>query len=193
MDQVLIITSKETEKKSITNLLASCVAAPTLFATNSRQAKELIACESPSLIIINAPLLDESAHDLALFMTQRTDAAVMLLMPETYRDSSEYVGEEYGILALFKPFRRSEFEHTVRFAIAFENRLAKIQEKNKKLQKQLSEVRTIHRAKCLLIQHLHMTEPQAHRYIEKHAMDRRQSKLEIANDILHSYDENEPK
>lgn len=189
MNQILIIAGKETEKENLVSLLDCYSTCIILYASNSKQAKELIASETPNLIVINAPLPNESAQDLALFMTQRTDAAVILLLPGSYRNIKEYHAEEFGILTLFKPFKRSEFDRTVKFAIAFENRFAKIQEKNKKLQKQLSEVRTVHRAKCLLIQHLHMTEPQAHRYIEKQAMDSRQNKLEIAHAILNSYHE----
>ncbi|WP_313525928.1 ANTAR domain-containing response regulator [Anaerotignum sp.] len=189
MNQILIIAGKESEKENLVCLLDCYSTCQILYASNSKQAKELIASETPTLIIINAPLPNESAQDLSLFMTQRTDASVIMLLPDSYRNIKEYNAEEYGILTLYKPFKRSEFERAVKFAIAFENRIAKIQEKNRKLQKQLSEVRTVHRAKCLLIQHLHMSEPQAHRYIEKHAMDCRQSKLEVANNILRSYHE----
>lgn len=45
------------------------------------------------------------------------------------------------------------------------------------------------RAKKLLMETLHFTEPQAHRYIEKHAMDMRKKKIEIAKGILKVYEE----
>lgn len=189
MNEVLIIAGRETEKENLVPLFDCYSACQILYASNSKQAKELIASETPNLIIINAPLPNESAQDLAVFMTQRTDASVILLLPDSYRNIKDYCAEEFGILSLFKPFKRSEFERIIKFAIAFENRIAKIQEKNRKLQKQLSEVRTVHRAKCLLIQHQQMTESQAHRYIEKHAMDCRQSKIEVANNILKTYNQ----
>ena len=46
----------------------------------------------------------------------------------------------------------------------------------------------VDRAKCILIQYLNMTEPQAHRYIEKQAMDLRVSRREIAQGILQTYE-----
>ena len=52
----------------------------------------------------------------------------------------------------------------------------------------MNEVRIINRAKCCLIEYLKMTEPQAHRYIEKQAMDLRQTKREIAESILKTYE-----
>ena len=44
------------------------------------------------------------------------------------------------------------------------------------------------RAKCVLIQYLGMTEEQAHRQIEKQAMDTRQTKAAIARAILATYE-----
>ena len=44
----------------------------------------------------------------------------------------------------------------------------------------------VDRAKCALIQYLGFTEPQAHRYIEKQAMDLRQTRREVAESILKS-------
>lgn len=52
----------------------------------------------------------------------------------------------------------------------------------------LKEIRTVDRAKCLLIQYQQMTEKEAHRLIEKRAMDRRVGKLKIAEEILQVYD-----
>ena len=46
----------------------------------------------------------------------------------------------------------------------------------------------IDRAKCVLIQVLGMTEPQAHRYIEKQAMDMRVSKRQVAEELLKTYE-----
>ena len=50
------------------------------------------------------------------------------------------------------------------------------------------EQQLIIRAKCTLIQYLKLTEPQAHKYIEKQSMDLRKTKLEIAQRILKTYE-----
>ena len=57
-----------------------------------------------------------------------------------------------------------------------------------KLQKKIEEIRLVDRAKCVLIQYLNMTEAEAHRYIEKQAMDMRKTKKTIAENILNTYD-----
>ena len=48
-------------------------------------------------------------------------------------------------------------------------------------------MRLINRAKCTLIEYLKFTEPQAHRYIEKQAMNNRQTRREVAEKILKTY------
>lgn len=50
------------------------------------------------------------------------------------------------------------------------------------------EEEIITRAKNTLMEYLGFTEPQAHRYIEKHAMDMRVTKIEIARNILKIYE-----
>ena len=50
------------------------------------------------------------------------------------------------------------------------------------------EQRLIARAKHTLMLYLNMSEPMAHRYIEKRAMDMRVTKKEIARNILKAYE-----
>jgi response regulator NasT len=56
-----------------------------------------------------------------------------------------------------------------------------------KLKNELEEVKVVNRAKLLLMQCLSMSETQAHRYIEKQAMNRRTSKLKIAKQVIRTY------
>ena len=55
------------------------------------------------------------------------------------------------------------------------------------VEEKMEEVKVVNRAKWLLIDQLKMTEPSAHRYIEKTAMDRCVSKREIAEIIIRTY------
>ena len=52
----------------------------------------------------------------------------------------------------------------------------------------MDALRTIDRAKYLLMQYLGMSEAQAHRYIERQAMNLRVSKKVIAEHIRKTYD-----
>ena len=64
----------------------------------------------------------------------------------------------------------------------------KEQGENLKLQNKADEIKLIDRAKKCLMQYLKFSEPQAHRYIEKQAMDTRQTRKEVAKRILSVYE-----
>ena len=51
----------------------------------------------------------------------------------------------------------------------------------------MEEIRVVNRAKWILIHELKMEEPQAHRYIEKQAMDCCTSKRSVAEKIIKLY------
>ena len=63
-----------------------------------------------------------------------------------------------------------------------------LKSENLQLQKKIDEIRLVDRAKCALIQYLSMTEAQAHRYIEKQAMDRCVPRRVIAQQIIQMYE-----
>ena len=50
------------------------------------------------------------------------------------------------------------------------------------------EIKLVNRAKSCLMQYLKFSEPQAHRYIEKQAMDTRRTRKDVAKHILSIYE-----
>ena len=56
------------------------------------------------------------------------------------------------------------------------------------LEEKMAEIRLVNRAKWLLIDKKKIDEPEAHRYIEKQAMNRCVTKVQIAREIIDSYD-----
>ena len=63
-----------------------------------------------------------------------------------------------------------------------------LQKEHGRLQQKIEEMRLVDRAKCTLVQYLGLTEPQAHRYLEKQAMDMRMTRREVAEEILRTYE-----
>ena len=62
-----------------------------------------------------------------------------------------------------------------------------MQKKTLSIEEKMEQIRLVNRAKWLLIGELKMSEPDAHRYIEKQAMDRCVSRREIAENIIKTY------
>ena len=66
-------------------------------------------------------------------------------------------------------------------------RLRKSFKKALSIEEKMEEIRIVNRAKWLPISELKMDEQGAHRYIEKHAMDRCISKRIVAEEIIKTY------
>ena len=61
--------------------------------------------------------------------------------------------------------------------------------RSESLERRLDDTRIVSRAKLLLMSRLNMSESQAHRYLEKTAMDAGERKREIAERIIRIYEE----
>ena len=71
--------------------------------------------------------------------------------------------------------------------ISARERIRKTEKKTLSIEEKMEEIRLVNRAKWLLIDELKMTEPDAHRYIEKQAMDRCVPKQQVAQEIIKTY------
>ena len=78
-------------------------------------------------------------------------------------------------------------KEAVQWMAAVRERLRNAEKKTISLEAKMEEIRLVNRAKWMLIEKLQMTEPDAHRYIEKQAMDRCVTKGEVAESILKTY------
>ena len=79
------------------------------------------------------------------------------------------------------------FAQTLRLLCITRERLRGMEKKAVTLQEKMEEIRLVNRAKWLLIEELKMTEQEAHRYIEKRAMDRCVTRRAVAEQILSTY------
>ena len=81
-------------------------------------------------------------------------------------------------------FGQSVAVTAVQMAAACCRRLDYLRQENDKLQDKIAQIRLVDRAKCYLIEHKGMSEAEAHRMIEKTAMDTRRDRAEVAAEIL---------
>ena len=76
----------------------------------------------------------------------------------------------------------------VRFASPIEDTEPMGEKEASSLQRKMEEIRLVNRAKLVLMEHLNMSEAQAHRYIEKSAMDSCTKRSEVAETIIRTYE-----
>ena len=114
-------------------------------------------------------------------------STILLLVPNEHFDEISYRVEGYGILTITKPFEPFYFYNMVKIAIAVQYKVQVLSSQTTKLKVKMEEIKQVNRAKMLLMQHLQMTEAEAHRYIEKEAMDRGMKKTAISEEIIKTY------
>lgn len=169
----------------LSQFLTSCgmqaQVSPAFSGSETRRA--LLGTEF-DLVLVNAPLPDEFGHELAQTAAHDTLAGVILLAKAEIADAVAEKVEDDGVIVVSKPLSRALFMQALRMIRASRARLTGLQKENRKLQKRIDDIRLVDRAKCLLIECCAMTEPEAHAYIERQAMDRRLTKREVAEHIL---------
>lgn len=188
MDSVLIVSNTNTTLGIISDLLNSQSFSRIVTTQNCGEARRDLISDHFDLIIIDSPLPDEFGDDFSLYAAEQTDSGIILIVDnEKVYDISPDI-EDAGVFVLPKPVSPEFFYQAVKLLIASRKRVQVLENENEKLQKKIDEIRLIDRAKYILIQYLQMTEPQAHKYIEKQAMNLRQSKLSVAESILKTYE-----
>ncbi len=94
-----------------------------------------------------------------------------------------------GALVLCRPPSDELLCEAIRLCFANRAKMTGLQCENRRLQLKIEELRLVDRAKWALVEYLKMSEADAHRYIEKQAMDLRVSRAVVANNILKTYTE----
>lgn len=188
MEHILLVSSSLNVTALLADLLKGQGASRVSSASHGGEARRLLSQLEYSLVIVNTPLEDEFGHDLALFAAKNTLSSVMLLVKGEAADEISKKVENSGVMVVPKPVSRQMFYQALKLLQASADRIQDLKNENRKLQNKIEEIRMVDRAKCAMIQYLNMTEPQAHRYIEKQAMDLRITKKEVARGILETYD-----
>lgn len=188
MDRALIVSGSEKGMNAIEQLLKSFGYGETMTIASSSEARCLIDTNEFELVVINTPLSDEFGHELSIMIAESSMAGIILICKNDIADDvSEKVGD-FGVCVVPKPLNKVVFYQSLKLVQTTRARMLWLKKENVKLLMKIDEMRLINRAKCTLMQYLKFTEPQAHRYIEKQAMDTRQTRKEVAMRILATYE-----
>lgn len=188
MDRALIVSGSEKGMEIIAQFLHSYGYTNLTSAASGSEVRRITDSVDYALMIINTPLKDEFGHDLSITMAENTSAGIILLCKsDIAEDVSEKVGD-YGVCVVARPMNKSILHQSIRLVEATRSRMLGLKRENTQLLVKIDEMRLINRAKCALMQYLKLTEPEAHRYIEKQAMDTRSTKKEVALRILSTYE-----
>lgn len=188
MGRALIVSAGASSNEYISARLTELGYSRPLIVPSGAEARRRMLESDFELIVVNAPLPDEFGHELCATAVEKTDAGVVLLVKAAAAEQLLTPMSEQGVLLVSKPFSNTLFLQAIHMAAASNHRLQYLRQENNRMQEKLAQVRLVSRAKCCLVEQEKMTEAEAHRYIEKRAMDTRRDRTEVAQEILDSYD-----
>ena len=184
---VLVVSASNKFNDSLRRLLPEDRYSPVILAADVSDARRKLLEERYDLVIVNTPLPDDFGTRLALDVCASSGTGVLLLVgAEHYPDVNARVSP-YGVLELSQPTTAQLESQSLLLLCGTRERLRRMEQKTASIEEKMEEIRLVNRAKWLLIEQLKMTEQDAHRYIEKQAMDRCVTKRVIAEQILSTY------
>lgn len=187
---ILIVTASKTVVGHINEILQKEGLSPCTCVHEISQAKRILIDSDVDLVMIDIPLAKEDGIQFAIDLARNKcfDYSIILITKAKQSDQNFYQTERMGIVTFKRPIDPHLLVQTIHLLLSFRVKIKKLESKADKLQQRLEDDRLVSRAKILLVEHLKMSEQDAHHYIEKMAMDRCVKKINIANDIIRMYD-----
>ncbi len=184
---VLLVSSSDKFNSTMREMLPESDFTPVCTVGSIGEAQRTLTERTFDFVIINSPLPDDSGIKLAIDVCLgKTSVALLIVKTEVY-DEIFYKVAGSGVLTLRKPMSAALLNQSFDWMKAICERLRSLQKKTVSLEDKMAEIRIVNRAKWALIESCKMTEADAHRYIEKQAMDRCVTRREIAEGILRTY------
>ncbi len=184
---VLVVSASEAFNSAMSALLPESKYSPLQFATSVSAAKRAFAENAFDFVIVNAPLPDDMGVRFAIDACIAKETVVLLLVRAEVHDEIFDKVAEHGVFTLSKPTAKPTIMTALGWMACARERLRRSEKKTLSIEEKMEEIRIVNRAKWLLIQELKMDEPQAHRYIEKQAMDRCVTRRMVAEEIIKIY------
>lgn len=184
---VLIVSASEKFNTSLLGLFPDYKYDPVTLVKSISSAKRILAEREYDFIIVNSPLPDNDGISFSVDVSSGKNAVVMMFArSEIYASVFDRVSKA-GVYTLPKPTAKPIIVQGLDWLASTRERLRKLEKKTLSLEDKMQEIRLINRAKWLLISECQMKEDEAHRFIEKQAMDRCVSRREIAEGIIARY------
>ena len=159
-----------------------------LACSGGAEAKRKILEKEVDVVLVNSPLRKESAESTAIDIASKNACQVILMVKNEYYEETWDHTSDYGVITVGKPVHMQQLRMGLSFAYIAQRRIAMANNEKLKLQKKLNEVKLVNQAKLLLMQNEGLTEEEAHKKIERYAMNDRLSRAAVAKEIIYRYE-----
>ena len=187
VNSVLVVSAAENLNTALGSLLPESKYAPVHTVSSISSAKRAFAQKAYDFVIINSPLPDDMGTRFAIDVCNSKGTVPLLMVRSDIHDEIYDKVAEHGVFTLQKPISKPILITALGWMASARERLRKSEKKTISIEEKMEEIRIVNRAKWILISEIKMDEADAHRYIEKQAMDRCVSKREVAESIIKTY------
>ena len=188
MENALVIASAEKNSSVITGMLRMHSDIDIVHARSGGEGRRVLLEREFAFVIISSPLPDETGENLARQIAISGVSQVILTVSSELYDQVSSICEKDGVLTVSNPINKDIFRQALGLARTMRAQLARVKSENIDLKQKIDNIRIVDRAKNILISSCRMSEHEAHRYIEKKAMDTRTSRRAVSERIIHDYE-----
>lgn len=153
-------------------------------AGDGQQAVDMARALRPDLVILDVKMPKKDGIDAAAEIVADQIAPVVILTAFSQRDLVERARDAGAMAYLVKPFAQSDLLPAIELAVARHAEMAALRAEVADITDRLEARKLIDRAKGLLMTNQKMSEPEAFRWIQRTAMDRRTSMQAIARALV---------
>ncbi len=185
---LLLITGSQETAAHFAAFLPADRFAPELNVCSPLEAPYVLDDTVYDVVVIDGTVPSDTGTALGTKAAENGVSGVLMLAAEDRFDAVSAYAASHGFMVLKSPVDPSLLKQSLGMMATISDRLHALESRAQSLQAKMDEMRLVNRAKLLLIQRFKMTEKQAHRFIEKNAMDRCVTRRAVAETIIRTYE-----
>jgi AmiR/NasT family two-component response regulator len=159
-------------------------------AGDGEAAIELTETEKPDLVVMDVKMPKLDGISAAERIAKQRIAPVVILTAFSQRDLVERARDAGAMAYLTKPFTIEDLMPAIELAVSRFLEIKQLDAEVTDLQDQLKARKLIEKAKGLLMTNLQISEPEAFKWMQKTAMDKRRSMTDVAQLVMDEFGKN---
>jgi len=146
--------------------------------------------EKPDLVVMDVKMPKLDGISAAERIANQRIAPVVILTAFSQRDLVERARDAGAMAYLTKPFTIDDLMPAIELAVSRFQEIKQLDAEVADLQYQLKARKLIEKAKGILMKNLKINEPEAFKWMQKTAMDKRRSMTDVAQLVMDEFEKN---
>lgn len=188
MSEKLLIASGSREAQSNYSLMGAKAGFEDISVTGGNDLQRLCAKGGYDVVIMSLPLENEFGLETALHISQSFPGGLLVIAPSKVYEEVCIKSAKIHAPILPRSAPGEQIVNMLRFLLSLRRKNLAAEEEISRLRGMVDEMKLVNRAKCVLIEYLRISEEEAHRQLQKKAMDQRITLTDAAADILKIYE-----